>query len=119
MFWDVLPTYIAIGMSVEEFWNGSPYLAVSYREANKIKSEKENGNAWWQGAYIYEALQAVASTALSFGKKGKRINYPTKPHRILPLTKEEKLDIAKKEREKAIRSLTAWKDAWDKKYGND
>lgn len=102
-------------MTREEYWDLDPYLAVSFRKAHELKSERENGDAWWQGVYIRDALFS-ALTATMPGIK-KKVPYPTKPYRITPLTKEEKEEEARKEREKAVRSFTAWKDAWDKKNG--
>ena len=105
-----------MGMSREEYWEGTPYLVVSYRTAFKLRQEKENGDAWWAGAYIRQAVQSALSTSLPWFK-GKSIGYPKEPHRITPLTKEEKEEQKRKEQEKAIRSLNAWKDAWDRQHG--
>lgn len=102
-------------MSREEYWDLDPYLAVSYREAHQLTSERENGDAWWQGVYIRDALLSALSNTMPGMKK--RIPYPEKPYRVTPLSKEEKEEAKRKEREKAIRSLTAWKEAWDKKNG--
>lgn len=100
-------------MSKEEYWDGDPRLAIAYRKAHQLTSERENGNAWWQGVYIRDALISSLSAFMPGSKKA--IPYPVKPYRITPLTAEEKEEQARKEREKAIRSLNAWKDAWDKR----
>lgn len=64
-------------------------MAVVYREAWELKKEQRNYETWWQGFYIYEALESALSEL--FSKKGKKpYQYPKEPHRITPLTEEEK-----------------------------
>lgn len=76
-------------MSADEFWNGSPSLVNGYREKHRLELESKNEELWLQGFYVFEALQVVVGNALS--KKGaKKAEYPSKPHRITPLTKAEK-----------------------------
>ena len=109
----MFPTYLALGMSYDQYWNDTPYLAVAYREAHRIKYEYENSQSWWLGVYVRQAVQSALSCSLPWFKKP--IDYPQKPLRVTPLTPEEKEEEARKEREKAIRSFNAWKDAWDRK----
>lgn len=103
-------------MSSDEYWNGAPKLAEAYRKANRLRQEKENGDAWWQGFYIREAVASAISATLSFGKK-KPLPYMKEPVRITPLTKEEKAEAQRKEIEKAVRSFDSWKDSWDRQHG--
>lgn len=78
LFWDALPTYLAVGMSAEEFWNGEPKLAKAYREAEKIKRENRYLAEWRAGAYVFEALCA-ASPAFRELSKGIEHEYPSSP----------------------------------------
>ena len=110
-----MPTYIAIGMSHEDYWNGDPYLAVAYRRAELFKQDLENSNFWWQGVYFRQAMTSALSSSLPWFKRP--VNYPKEPYRIAPMTKEEEAEQKQKEIEKAVRSLTAWKDAWDRQHG--
>jgi len=102
-----------MGMTQEEFWTGNPHLAESYRKAYDIMQEKRNHEMWWQGFYIYEAVSTVHYN-LNRKKSEQPAKYPTEPHRIKPISKEEQ---AETERDKAIRSLDAWKAAWDRQNG--
>ena len=56
----MFPYYLSLGMTYEEFWEGDCTLPKFYREAQKIKSQKEfddkNFFCWLQGRYIYDAL---------------------------------------------------------------
>lgn len=93
LFWDTLPTYLAVGMSAEEFWNGEPKLAEAYREAEKIRRENRYLAEWRAGVYVFEALCA-ASPAFRELSKGVEHEYPSSPifsvssHAVM--TEEEK-----------------------------
>lgn len=103
-------------MTEEEYWRGDPNLVVAYRELNKMKMESRNHDMWLQGMYIHEGFAVALQNG--FSKKGsKKAKYPQKPYEIFPKTETDKKASAKEEREKAIRSLNAWKSAWDKRNG--
>ena len=78
-----------MGMSYEQYWEMSPYLAIDYRKAYKLRQELANEQAWLQGFYIYDAFAVVLANA--FKKQGaKRQNYLERPIDIFPLSEEEK-----------------------------
>ena len=116
MFWELFPEYIVAGMTFDMYWNMSPVLAVSYREAYKLRREEQNFAAWWQGAYVLEAMSVIASRLTS----KKSINYPDKPHRITPLSAKEKAEQKEAEikanQEKLINMLNAMKADYDRKW---
>lgn len=94
---------MAMGMSYEQFWNGSPYLVQTYLKAFRYKRELENEMAWLQGAYIFNAVAVCLQNVLR--KKGqKRENYIDKPLDIFPLTKAEK---KRREREDMLKMQRA------------
>lgn len=102
-------------MSADEFWNGPPRLAGAYAEAYKLKMRHENDVAWLSGAYMFDAVQVALANG--FGKKGaKKAKYPTEPFNLGLETEVEKEQKARREREKIIASLTAWKKAWDAQH---
>lgn len=76
-------------MSYEQYWEQSPYLAVAYRRAYRLRREMDNEQAWLEGLYVFDAFAVVLSNA--FSKRGSRTqNYMEKPIDIFPLTKREK-----------------------------
>jgi len=78
-----------MGMTYEQFWDESPYLAVSFRKAFRLKRQVENEQAWLQGFYFYDAVAVCLSNA--FSKPGsKRQAYLENPIDIFPLTEREK-----------------------------
>lgn len=93
---------MAIGMSLAEFWDGSPQLVRYYREAHRLKMEEENQKAWVQGLYFKSALDSSLSQL--FKKKGsKGVQYLEKPLDIYGKSEKEKEREAIKEREKAVK----------------
>lgn len=78
-----------MGMTYEQYWEQSPYLAVAYRKAYRLKRETENEQAWLQGVYVYDAFAVCLANA--FAKRGsKKQTYIEKPIDIFPLTEREK-----------------------------
>lgn len=91
-----------MGMSFEQYWEESPYLAVAFRKAFRLKRKLENEQAWLQGIYFYDAIAVCLSNA--FSKPGsKKQAYFDKPLEIFQLTEREKKikevqEVAKMER---------------------
>ena len=78
-----------MGMSYEQYWEQSPYLAVAYRKAYRLRRETENEQAWLQGLYVFDAFAVVMANV--FAKRGsKRQEYLERPIDIYPLTEREK-----------------------------
>ena len=78
-----------MGMTYEQYWEQSPYLAVAYRKAYRLKREAENEQAWLQGLYVFDAFAVCLANA--FSKRGaKKQTYIEKPIDIYPLTEREK-----------------------------
>lgn len=94
-----------MGMTYEQFWDGSPAIATAYRQAYRLKREAENEQAWLQGLYNYDAFSVTLANA--FRSKGaKRQNYFEKPIDIFPLTEAEK---QRREREEYAKMEAAMK----------
>lgn len=112
MFWDILPQFMAMGMTPQEFWYGDPKLAKSYIKAYEIKLDNENTSHWLNGIYTMNAFSVVIGNA--FGRGGKSLEYFKKP---IEITKQEEgitqSDIDR-ERLKAINYLTSLKESWDR-----
>ena len=109
---------MAYGMTAEEYWRGNPYLAVAYREAYKLKAEIKNNDAWLQGAYFADALDATAFNLMRKRSQA-AAHYLEKPYDLSltdnksseqPLTKEEAT-------EQAIAGLNTLQANWDRKHG--
>ena len=97
LFNTVFPYYLSIGCSYEEFWNGSPWLATAYKEAEIYRMERRNYDAWLQGLYFSRAVSS--SLAMAFwNRKGQRPDgYFENP---IPITEREKQEEQKRQIEK-------------------
>ncbi len=96
---------MSIGMSYGEFWEGDAALPKFYREAYKIKQEREreqiNFAAWLNGLYTAKAYSVVLGNA--FSKKGAQpLEYFDKP---IDLTPEEKQPSPDEEEQARLRML--------------
>lgn len=82
IFWDLLPAYLAMGMTSDEYWNGDAQLCVAYRKAYKEKIELQDAMLWRQGLYVYHAMCCVAPYFNSI-KPTKPENYLEQPFGII------------------------------------
>lgn len=95
-----------MGMTYEQYWEQSPYLAVAYRKAYRLKQEANNEYAWLQGLYFCNAVSV--SIANAFSKRGSKAKtYFEKPIDIFPLTDEKKKLIEKEEYDKMQLAMEA------------
>lgn len=99
MFETVLPYYLSIGMTCQQFYEENPKLTVIFREAEKIRNNNQNEFLWLQGVYVRDALAEVLNKCLG-GKKN--IKYPNKPY---PLTKEDMERQEEEEQAQRIENL--------------
>ena len=78
-----------MGMTPTQYWEESPYSAVAYRKAYRLRREAENEQAWLQGLYVFDAFAVCLANV--FAKRGsKKQTYIEKPIDIFPLTEREK-----------------------------
>lgn len=97
---------MAMGMSYEQFWDGTPHLAVVYRKAYKIRREIDNEKAWLQGLYVYDAFAVCMANV--FAKRGSRKpNYMERPIDIFPISEREKKRREKEEYAKMQKAMEA------------
>ena len=76
-------------MTPKQYWEESPYLAVAFRNAFRLKRQIDNEQAWLNGMYVYDAIAVCMANAVS--KQGsKKQTYIEKPIDIFPLTEREK-----------------------------
>lgn len=102
----MFPQYLVMGMTYEQYWEGSPFLVVAYRKAYRLRREEDNEQAWLQGLYVYDAFAVVLANA--FSKRGtKKQEYVERPVDIFPLTESEKQRREKEEIEKMKQVMEA------------
>lgn len=99
VFENHFPYYLAIGMTVDEYWNGDPSLCKAFRKADEIRRERMNYESWLQGAYVYEALCGASPLFNAMSKRGKPFPYAKKPYEFKKPEKQK--TNAEAEREEA------------------
>lgn len=113
IFKEVLPFYISIGMSIEQFYNEDVTLAISYRKAYDIKKEYDNSQLWFQGMYIYDAISTTIYNAFCRKTGQPPALYTQKPYPINQKQLEEDQEqVVERERAKA----KVWMDNWVNAY---
>ncbi len=73
------PKYLLMGMTYEQFWEMDPTLTIAYREADRLRQERVNEQAWLNGYYVYEALGAISPILHAFAKAGTKPRAYRKP----------------------------------------
>lgn len=101
------PYYLSIGMTAEQYWDGDPMLAKYYREAESLRRDRANQEAWLQGMYFYDALARVSPILHAFAKKGTKAQpYVEEPYPINEKTvKDAEVKKEKKNSQKGLRYM--------------
>jgi hypothetical protein len=109
MFKRKFPYYLSIGMTEEQYWDKDCTLTIDYREAEKLRKERVNQEAWLQGMYIYDAISRLTPVLHAFAKKGAKPKpYVEEPYPIDEKSVEEaKLKKEKEKSQKGLRYMQA------------
>ena len=105
-------------MTEEQYWDRDCTLTKYYREAEQLRKEKFNQEAWLQGMYIYDALARISPILHAFAKKGTK----AQPYveEAYPINKKSVEDAQiKKERQKSqkgVRYMEAYMVANNKRF---
>lgn len=90
------PIYLSYGMTLSQYWDDDPYMAVYFRKLNKINQDRLNEQLWLQGLYIYDALIRLAPIFQPMGGSMPE-PYPEKPYELREPTREERVDAEKQQ----------------------
>ena len=108
IFNEAFPYYLSIGMSYELYWYGEPSLVKAYREADEMRVDRMNYEAWLQGLYVYQAVGALYPVFNPFSKQKKAEEYLKEP---IVITERARNQKAMEEGNKMADFLKAWADA--------
>lgn len=69
-------------MTYDQYWYGDTSMVKAYREADKLRQERMNTEAWLQGMYIYDLLTRACPLPVVWvdGKKTQSRSYMTEPY---------------------------------------
>lgn len=85
------PRFMSIGMTYDQYWHGDVRMTRAFVEADRLRQERSNAEAWLSGMYSYDALCCAIQNA--FRKRSDPPSqYPGKPYDIFPKkeTKQER-----------------------------
>lgn len=89
-YFDELCGYaISIGMTYKEFWEDDIDILLYYVKAEETRQKKRNNEMWLQGAYIYQAIGALAPVLNGMTKEHRASPYLKQPFAI---TEEERIE---------------------------
>jgi hypothetical protein len=108
IFNEAFPYYLSIGMSYELYWHGEPNLVKAFREADEMRVDRMNYEAWLQGLYVYQAVGALYPVFNPFSKQKKAEEYLKEP---IVITERARNQKAMEEGNKMANFLKAWADA--------
>lgn len=108
IFNEAFPYYLSVGMSYELYWHGEPNLVKAYREADEMRVDRMNYEAWLQGLYVYQAVGALYPVFNPFSKQKKAEEYLKEP---IVITERARNQKAMEEGNKMANFLKAWADA--------
>ena len=123
-FDELLPHYMAMGMTYEDFWEGEYGTKKACREAYRIRMENDqhimDRNYWYMGQYIMAAIQATPLIVPGVNmKKGASLpDYPDKPFMV----KQEELkreEDRKKHEEDQSKLAMAMFQAWTARFNKN
>lgn len=121
IFWQKFPYYLSIGMTEDQYWNGDSVLPKYYREAEKLRQERFNQEAWLQGMYVYDGLLRASPILRAFAKKGTKPKpYLDTPYPIgTKSEKEAKTFKEKKSSQKGLIYMQAYMEAFNQRFKQD
>ncbi len=82
------PKALAIGMTDSLYWDGDPMAVCAYREADRIRADRENRVSWLNGLYAYQAIAAMAPALNPFSRQRRPSDYP-RPVELDPARRAE------------------------------
>ena len=118
LFDEAFPSYLAMGMTYDEFYNQDHTLAIAYRKAFELKRNEQNQNLWLLGAYVYQAIARVSPLFNPFSKHPKPESYLDKPFPIYEQTGGENAK-SKAVSDKGLAYMQAQMLKINKKFGKE
>ena len=94
-------------MTWDQYWYGDVWMVEVFREADKLRQQQRDVDAWLNGLYVVKAMYASVGNMLQ-GKEKKPIDYPDRPMFVEAMrekTEEEKRREIENERLRAWANL--------------
>ena len=105
-------------MTEAQYWDGDPALPRYYREADGLRMERQNEEAWLQGMYVYDAIIRLTPILHAFAKKGAKPKpYVEEPYPITQKKQEDKQQRKEKSvSDKGLAKMEAFMQKFNKSF---
>ena len=113
---NILPAYLAIGVSEEKFWDSTPKELKPYTIAYRLNLKARDAEAWRQGMYVMNAFSTVLANCFSKNSKAKYIEKPLLADDSFD-NHEPTEEEMKMEREKLLATLVIMQDNFERTKG--
>ena len=117
IFEKAFPSYLAQGMTYDEFYRQDHTLVIAYRRAHEIRRKEENENFWLMGAYVYHAICKAAPLLMPFNKHPKPEDYLDKPFPLYADEAEGKAESNNAVDDKGMAYMLAQMTKINRKFG--
>lgn len=111
---NILPAYLAIGVSEEEFWDSTPCDLKPYVTAYKLNMKARDTEAWRNGMYIMNAFSTVLANCFNKKSKAKYFEQPLLSREDVISDREPTEEEKKIEREKLLATLMIMQDNFER-----
>lgn len=92
------PEYLAMGMTLFQYWDDDCTMAKYVRKGYEIKREKETFDMWLQGKYVYDAICCCSPILRAFSKATEPIPYLDKPYPLSEAQAKRNAELEEKRR---------------------
>lgn len=117
IFDEALPSYLALGMTYDDFYRKDHTLVIAYRQAYEKKREERNTEMWMQGYYVYEAVARVAPLLIPFNQHPKADAYLDKPFPLFEAGESIEEAKSKAVADKGLAYMQAQMNKINKRFG--
>ena len=98
---------MSIGMTYDQYWREDPKMVRAFYEAEKLRQEQRDADAWLIGSYVGKAIDATIGNVFR-KNRGSAQTYPDLPELTKRrMEKEEEQKAAEKEEKEKTFAL-AW-----------
>lgn len=116
--------YMAMGVPYDEYWYGDYTQLAYYHKAFELRRERNNRDAWLQGAYVYDAICMASPLLHAFRKSdAKPIPYHKEPYGAKPIEADSGVETQEKPNAdvqalNASARFASFMTQWNKRFAN-
>lgn len=91
---------MSIGMTFDQYWYGDVRMTKAFVGADRLRQERMNNEAWWQGMYFFHAMSSALHNSRRTKESDPVSKYPEKPYEIFKKEETGKERETREEKER-------------------